>query len=108
MARIYLGGKADRRADRSSAENAKKIILAGIRSGHPIVRACEAAGRSRSTYDYYRRTDPDWRALVDAALSTVRERVELARESIPDFPEFSEKYLGRPALPSPPSVVRPS
>jgi hypothetical protein len=84
----------DRRADTNSAKDAKSIILATVRMGGTIEEGCRQARRARSSYDYYRKTDPDFRALIDKALQAKIERAKGNREELPDFPEFSERYLG--------------
>lgn len=82
----------DRRRTKVSSKNAKDVILAGIRSGLTVERACKAAQRGVSTYAYYRRTDENFRVMADAAMQQ-RDGEAGAREEVPDFPEFCERYL---------------
>jgi hypothetical protein len=89
MAKVYIGG----RGDHLSAENAKVTILAALRSGYGVEIACQSAGRSRSSYDKYRKSDPDFARLADEARKGALARNVQNREEIPDFPDFSEKYL---------------
>jgi len=89
MAKIYLGGQGDRQ----SAENSKKTILAALRSGFSVEAACKSAGRSRSSYDIYRRKDPNFRQLADEARHGLMAKTAENRRDIPDFPEFSAQYL---------------
>lgn len=98
MARLRVGadGKLaphDRRQSKKSSQDRKGIILATIRQGWAIDEGCRQAGIGRSTYDYYRKTDPDFRALADNALQAKIDRVKGNRLAVPDFPEFCEKYL---------------
>lgn len=89
-----VGGSAnsrDRRRTKVSSKNAKDVILAGIRSGLTVKRACETAQRGESTYAYYRRTDPNFRTMADAALQ--QRSGEHTSKEVPDFPEFCETYL---------------
>lgn len=89
-----VGGSAnsrDRRRTKVTSKNAKDVILAGIKSGLTVKRACEAAERGVSTYAYYRKTDPNFRIMADAALQQ-REGENTSKE-VPDFPEFCEQYL---------------
>jgi hypothetical protein len=89
-----VGGSAnsrDRRRTKVSAHNAKDVILAGIKSGLTVKRACEAAERGVSTYAYYRKTDPNFRVMADAALQ--QRSGENTSKEVPDFPEFCEEYL---------------
>lgn len=85
--------RVDRRADRKSAEAAKKMILAMVRMNYTIDESCAAAGRARSSYDYYRKTDPDFRQLIDEAMQQRGQRAAGEREDVPDFPQFCRQYL---------------
>lgn len=81
----------DRRRTKVTSKNAKDVILAGIKSGLTVKRACEAAERGVSTYAYYRKTDPNFRIMADAALQ--QRSGENTSKEVPDFPEFCEEYL---------------
>jgi hypothetical protein len=83
----------DRRISQASSKERKQIILATVRIGHTIDEGCRQAGCVRSTYDYYRKTDPDFRDLIDKALQAKLEKAKGNRVEVPDFPEFCEKYL---------------
>jgi hypothetical protein len=94
--RVMADGKLaphDRRQSQKSSKERKQIILATIRQGHTVDEGCRQAGIGRSTYDYYRKTDPDFRALADKALQAKIDRAKGNRAELPDFPEFCEKYL---------------
>lgn len=89
-----VGGSSnsrDRRRTKVTSKNAKDVMLAGIKSGLTVKRACEAAERGTSTYAYYRKTDPNFRIMADAALQ--QRSGENTSLEVPDFPEFCEKYL---------------
>src|SRR5688500_7235433 len=62
------GPKVDRRASKDSAKEAKGTILAMVRMGQTIEYGCKQAARSRSAYDYYRKTDPVFREAIDLEL----------------------------------------
>lgn len=97
MAVKVVGGDTpsrDRRRTERSAKHAKDIILAGIRSGLTIRKACEAAQRGESTYQYYRQSDPNFRVMADAALQARAEGYKPGQTPVPEFPEFCEQYLG--------------
>lgn len=83
----------DRRRDENSSAEAKKIILATVRMGGTVAEGCRQARRSVKAYEYYRRTDPDFRELVDRARQTAAEKAAGEREEVPDFPEFCQEYL---------------
>lgn len=76
-----------------SADRAKKIILAALAKGMSVDMACKAAQRSHSSYDLYRKQDPNFRALADQARTGSMTAATKNRAEIPDFPEFSERYL---------------
>lgn len=101
MARIVADPSAlpplkprNRQVSKKSTQENKQIILATVRMGQTIEEGCRQAGRSRKTYEYYRKTDPDFRDLIDRALRDRVERAEGNRKEVPDFPEFCETYLG--------------
>jgi hypothetical protein len=92
MARIYVS-KAGGGTVYDSA-NAKKIFVSAIRSGFSVEQALKSCGKAESTYSYWRKTDPDFRKLVEEVRGTQAQRRATNAVEIPDFPEFSEKYLG--------------
>lgn len=89
-------GRAGRRmrGDRLSKELAQARYLEALAEGGNTNReAMAAAGRDLKTLEYWRKTDPEFRAKADAV------RAELGEER-PDprslsFPEFCEVYLGQ-------------
>lgn len=83
----------DRRRSVKSSRNAKDVMLAGIRSGLTVKRACEAAERGVSTFAYYKAQDPEFRRLAEAALVERAEGYDATSKEVPDFPEFCEQYL---------------
>jgi hypothetical protein len=83
----------DRRISQQSAQERKGIILATVRQGWTIEEGCRQAGISRSAYNYYRKSDPDFRDLMDRALQAAIDRTAGNRAEVPDFPDFCEKYL---------------
>jgi len=89
MAKIYLGGQGTKQ----SADNAKKIILTALRAGHSVEVACQSAGRSRSSYDKYRKEDREFAARADAARMAAMGVSAKNRGEIPEFPEFCQTYL---------------
>lgn len=83
----------DRRSSALSSKDKKQTILATVRMGGTIEDGCRQAGCSRKTHEYYRRTDPDYRDLMDRALQAKIDRAEGNRAELPEFPAFCEKYL---------------
>ena len=83
----------DRRVSKASSKDKKQILIASVRQGFTIEEGCRQAGISRKTHEYYRRSDPDYRELMDRALQAKVDGAEAQRKEVPDFPEFCEKYL---------------
>ena len=97
MATRIVGGDSpsrDRRRSLQSSKHAKDVILAGIKSGLTVKRACEAAGRGESTFAYYKKTDHNFRVMAEAALQARLEGFTPGETPVPDFPQFCERYLG--------------
>jgi hypothetical protein len=87
------GSPRDRRISKASSKDKKQIIIATVRMGHTIAEGCHQAGVQRKTHEYYRKTDPDYRDLIDRALQSNTEKASGQRRDVPDFPEFCERYL---------------
>lgn len=77
---------------------AKTKVLALLQDGFSVRDAMVSVGRKESTYIEWRRTDPVFKAKVDdmrALAKAARDRgLDVGPEAVPDFPEFSETYLG--------------
>jgi hypothetical protein len=87
------GSPRDRRVSKASSKDKKQIIVATVRMGHTIAEGCHQAGVTRKTHEYYRKSDPDYRDLIDRALQAQAEKAGGERREVPDFPEFCERYL---------------
>lgn len=48
-----------------SPVQAKKSILKSIREGKTVDEAMRLVGKSKKTYEYYRNSDPEFRAAVE-------------------------------------------
>lgn len=83
----------DRRISKASSKDRKQIILATVRMGHTIAEGCRQAGVVRKTHEYYRRSDADYRDLIDRALQSQIEKARDGVPDVPDFPAFCERYL---------------
>lgn len=79
----------------TSAESKTEIVrLVGI--GKTIGEACKIVGKSRATYDYYRRTDAEFANAIDnKKIMAARGKSDSPTVEVPDFPEFCERYLGQ-------------
>lgn len=83
-----------------SPSETKAELVKLIGQGKSIEQACRIVGKSRSLYDYYRRSDPEFRDAVDRVKVLVaRGRAEAPEVAVPDFPEFCERYLHQRLFP---------
>jgi hypothetical protein len=73
----------------------KRQVIDFLMQGYSVQKAMDAVGRSVKTYEYYRKTDPDFALAIDKIRSmTARGEIGNSGVEVPPFPEFSEKYLG--------------
>lgn len=77
---------------RRNTLQAKRELVDLVRLGKKIDEALDEVGRTRSTYDRWRRLDPDFASLMDETRTGMKE----GRKGVPDFPEFCELYLKQP------------
>lgn len=83
---------------------AKKRFLTFLSEGRSINDALELAGRTRSTYEVWRRTDPSF--VLDAdRIRTMRATAQMAPGEELTFEEFSERYLDARVFPHMGNVV---
>lgn len=82
-------------SERSIPVAAKKArILDMFAKGRTIKDICDSLGISPKSYEYYRRTDQDFKEKMDR-IRRFRDTGEIAenRKAVPRFEEFSPKYL---------------
>ena len=73
----------------------KKQIIEFLMEGMSVQKAMDSVGRSVKSYEYYRKTDPDFATQIDKVRSmTSRGELQTGTIPLPPFPEFSSKYLG--------------
>ena len=73
----------------------KKQIIEFLMEGYSVQKAMDAVGRTVKTYEYYRKTDPSFALQIDKVRSmTARGELQTGTVEVPEFPEFSETYLG--------------
>lgn len=82
----------------------KQEFLRRFQDGMNINQALEVVGRNRSTYERWRREDPDFLTSVERIRSLEKLSGPRERQWMP-FPEFSEKYLGAKVFPHMMNVV---
>jgi len=76
-----------------STAEAKEIVLQKRAAGMAVKEAMAVVGRSYETWRDWRRTDSDFKEKADK-IGQALKRGEVSKSSVPDFPEFSEQYLG--------------
>lgn len=88
------GGKGKRPTNsrKYDTETAKMVFLDNIKAGLNVEAACEKAGRSRKTYEYWRRNDDQFRVLADQAMQ-LKKIDGSTRGEWMDFESFRAKYL---------------
>ena len=88
-------------------EATKLELLRQMQGGKNVKSALEVVGRTRSTYERWRKEDPDFVIAVDR-IKTLRilepSAVEAQGPRV-SFPEFSEKYLDATVFPHMQNVV---
>ena len=87
-------------------DEVKKEFLKQLHKGLNINQALAVVGRTRTTYERWRRTDTDFVVSVERIknLERIHGTGEVERVYMP-FPEFSEKYLGARVFPHMQNVV---
>ena len=96
---------------RTSPEELKATKLELLRivqsQGISIAAALKIVDRTRSTYERWRKEDPEFAGAIDR-IRTMRKlnpSIEVTRGDQMPFPEFSEKYLGAQVFPHMQNVV---
>lgn len=97
---------------------AKRAVLDALVQGHTVKDALAAANRSLSTWEKWRREDPEFVSAVERIRASRASSSHEVGELIP-FPEFSERFLDARVFPhmqnvidliegNPPSWLHPS
>lgn len=87
-----------------SVAEAKERLVAHVASGLNINQALEAIDRERSTYERWRRDDPDFVVAMER-VKTIRSYGRHAVVDNVDFPEFSQKFLDARVFPHMQNVI---
>lgn len=87
-------------------EESQRMLIEQLQAGNTVMGALTVIGMSRSWYEQQRRSDADFRNMVDR---TRQEKAEaytgLPDGAMPSFEEFSEQYLGATVFPHMLNVV---
>lgn len=87
-------------AKENSADIAKRAILVAVANGLTIDEACQSAGRSMKSYEYYRRTDKVFADKVDRTRLGLKGQsfVEDSVEGI-SYAEWCERFMNHKVFP---------
>lgn len=86
---------SNNQAQIARSKQVKKQIIEYLMEGYSVQKACDAVGRSVKTYEYYRKTDEEFRLAVEKVRNmTARGEINNDPKAVPPFPDFSEQYLG--------------
>jgi len=88
----------------NSQEDAKAQFLESLQSGMNIIESLRSVDRHASTYERWRREDPDFVAEV-ARIKNLKSSTKKAIGKDLSFSEFSEEYLGARVFPHMQNVV---
>ena len=91
---------------RRDTSETKARIVQYIQTGHTVEEACRLVGKSQQTYEYYRRTDKEFKDKIDLIRAATNKSIAESADSkqIP-FAEFREKYLGSKTFPHQQNIV---
>lgn len=98
-----MAGSAGRKRNDNPAE-AKKRFLEFYAEGRTINDALQLAGRTRTTYETWRRSDPQFAVDADRIRQMRLGAQHVSGEQL-SFSEFSERYLGARVFPHMQNVV---
>lgn len=80
--------------DRLNADESKAKLIELVAGGLTIEAALKIIGKSRQTYDYYRKTDKEFVENIERSkIISGRAKGKLPAVEVPDFPEFCDIYL---------------
>lgn len=89
-----MAGKSVSEGGALSSAEAKAELLKLLGRGLTVRESCRRVGKSEKSYEYYRRTDPEFREAVDRTrIALSRGHSDRPQVEVPDFPEFCETYL---------------
>lgn len=80
-------------AKRAEVARTKAEILSLYEQGHTVADACRLAGKSAEIWDYYKRTDPEFRERSNLITAQRSGKKVTGENRDISFEEFSEKYL---------------
>lgn len=88
------GVKARPKGGYKTTQVAKEQVLKLLRDGNTVEDSLFHVGRSKETWKYWKKSDPDFARDANHIIGLRTKRGADSRKEIPDFPEFCETYLG--------------
>jgi hypothetical protein len=80
--------------ERLNADESKAKLIELVAEGLTIEAALKIIGKSRQTYDYYRKTDKQFVEDIERSkIIAGRDKGKIEQAVVPDFPEFCKEYL---------------
>jgi hypothetical protein len=91
---------------RRDTTDTKASLVTSIQNGHTVEEACRLVGKSMQTYEYYRRTDKEFKDKIDNIRNATNKSLaeDLNQKQIP-FAEFRQRYLGSKTFPHQQNIV---
>jgi len=87
------GRTIGKKGSTQSADRNKQIVLDYRRKGIPVARAMEDLGLHYKSYEYWRKSDPNFREEMDRLKHIATNPGEGRAEGMPSFEDFCMKYL---------------
>jgi|688.fasta_scaffold06190_22 hypothetical protein len=99
--------KGEVKARGRQVEDSKRLLLEQLAQGQTVARALDVIGRSRPTYESWRRTDRDFARDVDRLRLDMAEAMKVEAEDSRNisFADFSEKFLDARVFPHAQNVI---
>lgn len=88
------GIRARPKGGRRTTAAAKQQVLKLLRDGNTVEEALLHVGRSKETWKYWKRSDPEFAKDANFIIGARTRKGADGRKEVPDFPEFCETYLG--------------
>lgn len=95
MAEVGSPRRRGRKANERSLTQVKQDFLTAFSTGLTIEQALTSIGRSRDTYERWRRDDQEFVAQVERVRTIMRYGKQAEDRTLMPFPEFSERFLGQ-------------
>jgi hypothetical protein len=98
---MALANNLARRGTQKSlgVQEAKAKVIELIEQGFKVEEACSVVNRSAETYRDWRKTDPQFKAAIDAIRAVKSDERINGKREVPDFETFCRDWLKQPLYP---------